>query len=1167
MKGCLFEFDSYTCSISLLSYNLLKLSPQKHEQLKVYKKDYHAVNKEKRQKSNREYYQLNKEEMQEYFKHYYEFNKEAMQESFNAYYESNKEDRQASFKEYYQLNEEQRKKEKNTVLFQFKKTLKAKKVSTGLSEFCQVCQFLKTPDSVQNFPSSHEVPLKYRVLMSYCDYKQTICYYCKGVLSKGKIPLTNEFASDSSHSRFLNTNMIRMLANRIEDRFKSNINLFGNERHKIWNKRNFLKNWDYMTKQCDEKEKSDVEFLTVEVEPKRKLEVGLGYLTLKHLSTFVLLRDSNTIFKENTKEISDVGICHLISNYFKNMFPNELELYEKRDKNLKFFNTSLINTENLLQIHKFFGNEYLQICQKILPDMFKEKAILLKNIEDGKKDCFSKSSLINHLIKLIIPFQRIIHLPRGYSYKIKGPCINVPSTVQRTINKLLPQDLNEMLVPVALKRKLAYVSDYNFQEIKTDKVIDIFKTLKYRFKNPHFKNVVFSQQMLDKDVDQFVESCKDKVKHLEQQKEEEETVQDEVISSSENEELILDEEKHNESLQNIKDSKSKFQGDSLMIPLDRPSLTGSTLADAVATQIENQGIFVKIKKKKRDMKKREKLLKKLNIAPGEDNIPTDWLKDNYLEEKAFPHLFPSGEGGYISTYKAQGMKFSTYVKMRMLGRDSSFRKNSTYVFFLKCIKDRIQVRSMTSIFFRKAFKGRELSTEKLKKLNLADIAKSEASYNVYKNLRGSPPYFQAQKKRCLAMIRQLGKPDLFATFSAAEKNWFELGEQIFNTLTDDEKINLYKSDTFIGLSEPMKSKMIQDNFVLMCYHFDRRIKKILSFLRSEAHVLNSFRVKDFFMRIEFQQRGSPHVHMLLFLENKDGKSPEEVFTDPKDLAQWLDTIISSDSPTDSKEYVNKFLPNFEKNTGMSILDLQEKASLFQEHHHTFTCRKRSGKKCKAIRVRKEEGYGVGQKEDGSEIFLPSCRFGFPRYPIENTVILTPIMDNEEKTHSKNLLRIKKYLIRQNYLDTALKNPESRIQRFKKLSFQQMLSDLGLSKEEYLNALQIDIQGKQKVFHERSPKNLFVNSYNPELLMINSANMDFTFVSDQFACVAYILGYLTKDESQMSEALKNVDQSVGRNKDIKKKMQYFESVFDKNRECSIQEAAWGLLGLDMVAGSR
>ena len=146
------------------------------------------------------------------------------------------------------------------------------------------------------------------------------------------------------------------------------------------------------------------------------------------------------------------------------------------------------------------------------------------------------------------------------------------------------------------------------------------------------------------------------------------------------------------------------------------------------------------------------------------------------------------------------------------------------------------------------------------------------------------------------MIRQLGKPDIFATFSAAEKSWDELTEQIYKTLTEEEKIKLYKSRNFQDLSDPMKNKMIADNFVLVCTHFDRRVKKILSFLRSEAYVLNGFRVKDFFYRIEFQQRGSPHVHMILFLENADGKTPEEEFTNSDDLTKWLDTIISSDSP-------------------------------------------------------------------------------------------------------------------------------------------------------------------------------------------------------------------------------------------------------------------------------
>ena len=417
------------------------------------------------------------------------------------------------------------------------------------------------------------------------------------------------------------------------------------------------------------------------------------------------------------------------------------------------------------------------------------------------------------------------------------------------------------------------------------------------------------------------------------------------------------------------------------------------------------------------------------------------------------------------------------------------------------------------------------------------------------------------------MLRQLGKPNLFATFSAAEKHWTELGEEIFNTLTEEEKITTYKSETFSGLSDPMKNKMIQDNVVLTCNFFHRRIKKILSYLRSEAYVLNGFRVKDFFYRIEFQARGSPHVHMLLWLENESGKSPEEAFSKQKDLTKWLDSIISTDIPSDNPNYKERFLPNFEEHTGMTVSDLQEKATLFQQHNHTFTCRKRKGKKCKALKVRKEEGYAIGQKEIGSEITQMICRFNYPQYPMDKTEVLTPLQDNEQKQHSKNLLKIKKYLIRQMYIDPTLKNPESRLERFKKLSFDEMLKDLGLSRNSYVSAIRTGIAGKLKVFHKRSPKNLFVNNYNPELLMINQANMDFTFVSDEYACVAYILGYLTKDETQMSEALKQVDQNVENNKNVKKKLEQFESVFDRNREASIQEAVWRLLGLDMVAASR
>lgn len=94
--------------------------------------------------------------------------------------------------------------------------------------------------------------------------------------------------------------------------------------------------------------------------------------------------------------------------------------------------------------------------------------------------------------------------------------------------------------------------------------------------------------------------------------------------------------------------------------------------------------------------------------------------------------------------------------MRMLGPQTAFRRNQTYVFFLLCVKERCQVRSMTSMYYRKAFKKPGLGRKKISESNLVDLARSEATYSVYKQLRGSPPFFAAQKKRAISMVRQLG---------------------------------------------------------------------------------------------------------------------------------------------------------------------------------------------------------------------------------------------------------------------------------------------------------------------------------------------------------------------------------------------------------------------------
>ena len=60
-----------------------------------------------------------------------------------------------------------------------------------------------------------------------------------------------------------------------------------------------------------------------------------------------------------------------------------------------------------------------------------------------------------------------------------------------------------------------------------------------------------------------------------------------------------------------------------------------------------------------------KKIEKIQVAPGEKGKFKNWGEDVFLEEKAFPELFPFGVGGYFSSLvnnKENDMGFANYVK-------------------------------------------------------------------------------------------------------------------------------------------------------------------------------------------------------------------------------------------------------------------------------------------------------------------------------------------------------------------------------------------------------------------------------------------------------------------------------------------------------------------------
>lgn len=55
-----------------------------------------------------------------------------------------------------------------------------------------------------------------------------------------------------------------------------------------------------------------------------------------------------------------------------------------------------------------------------------------------------------------------------------------------------------------------------------------------------------------------------------------------------------------------------------------------------------------------------------------------------------------------------------------------------------------------------------------------DVAMHDEGFRVLRKLRGSPPYWESAKKDIFAMIKQLGTPTWFCSFSAAETKWVPL---------------------------------------------------------------------------------------------------------------------------------------------------------------------------------------------------------------------------------------------------------------------------------------------------------------------------------------------------------------------------------------------------------
>ena len=454
---------------------------------------------------------------------------------------------------------------------------------------------------------------------------------------------------------------------------------------------------------------------------------------------------------------------------------------------------------------------------------------------------------------------------------------------------------------------------------------------------------------------------------------------------------------------------------------------------------------------------------------------------------------------------------------------------------------------------RQATRVPNLSKETLKNIKQQDLSRYNRSFEVFKTMRGTSMYYEEAKKNVMAILRQNGSPSLFVTLSCAEYSWNSLLKEIFETVKNRETTE----EEIENLSVQEKNKLISENVVQSTLHFQKRIEKELNLMTHNKFLSNEMDlcVSSYYYRVEFQQRGAPHIHCLLWLEDSEGnpaptfwstddeeKNQEEKIKKIERIASKLvfateDSAICDDHDNEfqslkgdceKKECNNCFSSQFDfeecpKHKITSVIgescpdciNLKKMVNKFQSHNHTFSCQKKN----KLITIKETEGHGKNDNiMRGPKISnFVLCRYDFPQFPLNKTKFILGMSKDlpleEKETRKKDLLKIKKFLIRQTYSEDSCLGESIELKNFNNLKFIQFLHEVGmfsddknlesytkkeknLAYERYIQALSASIRGSGSIFLKRDTKDILTNNYNRRLMGIHQANHDIQIVVDQ-----------------------------------------------------------------------
>jgi hypothetical protein len=301
-------------------------------------------------------------------------------------------------------------------------------------------------------------------------------------------------------------------------------------------------------------------------------------------------------------------------------------------------------------------------------------------------------------------------------------------------------------------------------------------------------------------------------------------------------------------------------------------------------------------------------------------VATQNPQSNFFE-KAFPCLFPFGEGGLEREWEVN-IDFGDHIKWALRYQDRQFRKHETFPFVTFGILQHCQVLGSARLqMLRKTFERdaqilSSITAEKLCKAQeeekknalISDPAVRLLHQHIYamgSRVIGSDQARYSLRSQIWATSIMLNPPSLWITINPCD-----LHDPIAQVFAG-ENINM---DNFMASLGPSKEKRAEnialDPYVAVkFFHF--LIKTILCVLfgiEIQQHRVKSHKgifghASAYFGLVESQGRGSLHLHMLLWLKNAPPMEEMEKLLKEEGFCQRLKNFVEAN--------IRAYLPGLE----------------------------------------------------------------------------------------------------------------------------------------------------------------------------------------------------------------------------------------------------------------